>query len=76
MSLFGMATEHPEHGPVHWLVGQSTGAEQGFVVLALTAGEDEGPHGLHTASAADLSEALMQLAPELAAPVETEPLRA
>lgn len=65
VSLFGLATDHPEHGSVHWLVGQAGEEEaQSYVVLALTAASDGGEHGLHAVSAADLSEALLRLAPE------------
>ena len=70
VSLFGMETDPPEHGAARWLVGQSGGESTDYVVLALTPAAEGALHELHAASAADLSDALMQLAPHLAAPPE------
>lgn len=72
VSLFGLETDHPDHGSVRWIVGQAGGEEASYIVLALTAVGEGGEHGLHAASAADLSDALLQLAPELGAPVMEE----
>lgn len=63
VSLFGMETDHPEHGPVRWIVGQSEEPATNFVVLALTGIGESGERGLHAASAEDLSDALLKLAP-------------
>lgn len=64
VSLFGLETDHPEHGSVRWIVGQSNGDSESYVVLALTPVGEGGEHGLHAAASADLSEALLRLAPE------------
>lgn len=62
-SLFGLETDHPDYGSVHWIVGHSPPDDSGYVALAI-AGRRDIAEGwpLFTASGNNLSETLRRLA--------------
>lgn len=62
-SLFGLETEHPDYGSVHWIVGQSPPDDSGYVALAIAGRRDTtDAWPLFTASGDSLSETLSRLA--------------
>lgn len=61
VSLFGMETDHPDLGTVHWIVGQPS-EEEGYLVLAIASRAEEGEElPLFTAAADDLADAFRQV---------------
>lgn len=64
VSLFGLETDHPEHGTLHWIVGQPAADDEapGYVVLAIGSRGGEGDERpLFSAAAEDLAEAFRQV---------------
>jgi hypothetical protein len=62
ISLFGLETDHPELGPMHWLVGQPAGDEPSYLVLAIAGHVEDGEErAMFSAADVDLDAAFRQV---------------
>lgn len=69
VSLFGLETDHPELGTVHWIVGHPARDEGGYLVVAIASNvAEDRSFPLFAAAADELSDAIHQLAPDCGMP--------